>query len=138
MCKSMYINNLKVKEMKKSTYTITKRNEQFRLQLYTADALLILESKPFDTFRACQKFLDTLRVHLCFQTNFSRAKNRAGQYGFDIRTCWDDLIASSSWFARRKEREEIMQSTFDANKNAVFVHTSFSLKRESTVLQEVA
>lgn len=124
--------------MKRATYTISKSNEQFKLQLYSANTLLILESKPFDTFRACEKFLDTLRVHLCFQTNFSRAKNRAGQYGFDIRTCWDDLIASSSWFTSRQEREEIMQSTFYANKNAVFVHTSITQKSESSSLQEVA
>ena len=124
--------------MKRPIYTITENASEYRLQLFNSDAILILESKTFDTYRACEKFLDTLRVHLRFQTNFSRAKNMTGQYGFDIRTCWDDLIASSAWFSTREEREFIMEGVFAANTDAVFVHTSIFQSAPELILQEVA
>lgn len=123
---------------KRPIYTIENSEGKFTLHLYSEDSFLILKSKPFDSFKLCEKFLDTLRVHLCFQTNFSRSKNLAGQYGFDIRTCWDDLVASSTWFADRNEREAIMKLAFDANKNAVFVHTSIYKEVQDLDLQEVA
>ncbi len=110
--------------MNRPIYTIAKSEDQFRLQFFKNSSHLLLESCTFDSFKACEKFLDTLRVHLCFQTNFSRCKTSDGLYAFEIRTCWDDLIATSTGFATRQEREEVMLHTFDANKNAVFVHTS--------------
>lgn len=121
--------------MKRPIYTISEVDSKFQLQLFSNNSILILESKPFNSFKECEKFLDTLRVHLCFQTNFSRSKNISGQFGFEIRTCWDDLIANSSWFSSRSEREEAMNTAFNANKNAVFVHTSIYRK---TPLLEVA
>lgn len=110
--------------MKRPTFYIQESNAQFRLQMQDENELLLLSSKSFDTHRECEKFVDTLRVHMRFQINFSRSKNMAGQYGFEVRTCWDDLIATSAWFSSREDREAAMQSAFDANTNAVFVHTS--------------
>ncbi|MDB4107564.1 hypothetical protein N8368_02765 [Bacteroidia bacterium] len=124
--------------MKRPTYTISEIDSQFRLQLFVEDASLILESKCFNTFRECEKFLATLKVHLCFQTNFCRSKNDGGQYGFEIRTCWDDLIAQSSWFADRIEREDAMNLAFTANKTAEFIHTSVFIAPVNNDLLEVA
>ncbi|PCJ63944.1 MAG: hypothetical protein COA58_15040 [Bacteroidetes bacterium] len=124
--------------MKRPIYTISQEQSKFSLQLFDEKENLILTGKGFTTFKECEKFLATLRVHLCFQTNFSRSKNMNGQYGFEIRTCWDDLIATSSWFADRQEREEAMQQAFSANKDAVFVHTSIYQKTQSLELLEVA
>ena len=124
--------------MKRPIYTIKNEQSKFHLQLFDEKENLILTGKGFDTFRECEKFLATLRVHLCFQTNFSRSKNMGGQYGFEIRTCWDDLISTSSWFATRQERENAMAKAFEANKNAVFIHTSIHSKAPNLKLQEVA
>ncbi|MFT4597984.1 MAG: hypothetical protein ACI95K_000802 [Lentimonas sp.] len=124
--------------MKRSIYTITEKNDQFFLQLFDEKENLILKSKSFETFQLCEKFLATLRLHLCFQTNFSRSKNMSGQFGFEIRTCWDELIGSSMWFASRQEREDAMQLAFHLNKDAVFVHTSMYQKAPPLDLRVVA
>jgi hypothetical protein len=125
-------------KMKRPIYTITQEQLKFHLQLFDEKENLILTGKGFDTFRECEKFLATLRVHLCFQTNFSRSKNMGGQYGFEIRTCWDDLISTSSWFANRPEREDAMEAAFKANKDAIFIHTNIHQKAPSLELLEVA
>lgn len=109
--------------MNKPTYHIERKNEQYTIQLHDQKHLFILESTVFSDFRTCEKFLDGLRIHMCFQTNFSRCKNDSGLFGFEIRTCWDDLIATSAWFADRNEREDAMQRAFQSNKNAIFIHT---------------
>lgn len=109
--------------MKKSIYTIIENEALFMLNLKSEEDQLILSSKSFNSFRECEKFLDTLRVHMCFQTNFCRSKNAEGMFGFEIRTCWDDLIAQSKWFSSRADREEAMRLAFDGNKSAVFMHT---------------
>lgn len=124
--------------MKRPIYTIHQENSTFLLQLFDEKENLILTGKAFNTFKECEKFLATLRVHLCFQTNFSRSKNTSGQYGFEIRTCWDDLIASSSWYANRQEREDAMQQAFALNKDANFVHTSIYQTAPEPMLLEVA
>lgn len=123
---------------KKSIYTIESRDNEYFLQLYSSEGFLIIESQPFKSFKLCQKYLDTLRVHLCFQTNFSRTKNLTGQYGFDIRTCWDDKVASSGWYADRAEREKAMNLAFDSNKKAVFMHSNKYKNTYELDLQEVA
>ena len=110
--------------MKRPSFYITEKSAQFHLQMQDENELLLLTGKAFCTFRECEKFVDVLRVHMRFQTNFSRSKNMAGQYGFEVRTCWDDLIAKSAWFNSREDREKAMQAAFVANTNAVFVHTS--------------
>jgi hypothetical protein len=107
--------------MNRSSFTIEKGNGNFNLESYSADRFLLVRSKPFTTLRECEKFMDTLKVHMCFQTNFCRSKSRLGQYGFEIRTCWDELIGCSLWFQTREDRELAMQQTFVANKNAVLV-----------------
>lgn len=124
--------------MKRSIYTIAENNGQFILQLFDEKENLILTSKSFESFALCQKFLATLRLHLCFQTNFSRSKNISGQFGYEIRTCWDELIGSSTWFASRQEREESMHTAFRLNKDAVFVHTSMYQQTPSLNLRVVA
>jgi hypothetical protein len=107
--------------MNRPSFIITKSNGNFNLELYSADDFLMARSKPFATLRECEKFIDILKVHMCFQTNFCRSKNRVGQYGFEIRTCWDELIGCSLWFQTREDRELAMQQTFVANKDAVYV-----------------
>lgn len=131
----MYRNTI----MKRPTFYIRENNAQFHLEMQDENGLQVLQSKEFDKARECEKFVDVLRVHMRFQTNFSRSKNMAGQYGFEIRTCWDDLIATSAWFNNREDREAAMQGAFDANTNAVFVHTYMhrALHKE-TSLQGVA
>ncbi len=124
--------------MKKSTYVIRKKEEKYSLQLFNENKIFMLESKNFDSYKSCKKFLDILRVHLYFQTNFSRSKNRAGQFGFEIRTCWDELIASSSWFSSREERESFMSATFKCSKNAVLEDTPSIYSTKILPLQEVA
>jgi len=124
--------------MNRPTFYIQKNNTQYALQLHDAQDNLLLSSKFFADFRRCEKFLDELRVHMCFQTNFSRCKNQQGLFGFEIRTCWDDLVASSIWFTSRKERETAMQVTFQANKNAIFIHTRMHKTRVREHISEVA
>ncbi len=125
--------------MKRPTVYIQEINSLFRLQMHDGNEFLLLQSKSFETPRECEKFVDVLRVHMRFQTNFTRCKNMAGHYGFEVRTCWDDLIATSVWFANREEREVAMQRTFDANTLAVFVQTSIcSVKPYSAIWQGVA
>lgn len=125
--------------MKRPTVYIQEINSLFRLQMHDGNEFLLLQSKSFGTPRECEKFVDVLRVHMRFQTNFTRCKNMAGHYGFEVRTCWDDLIATSVWFANREEREAAMQRTFDANTLAVFVHTSIcAVKPYSARWQGVA
>ncbi|MBT6236624.1 MAG: hypothetical protein HOI49_11120 [Bacteroidetes bacterium] len=108
--------------MKRPIFYIQENNAKFHVKMHDQNDLLLLVSKSFETYRECEKFVDILRVHMRFQTNFSRRKNIAGQYGFEIRTCWDDLIATSAWFNSRQDREDAMQAAFDANTDAVFVH----------------
>lgn len=107
--------------MNRSSFIIENSNGNFNLELYSADDFLVVRSKPFATRRECEKFIDILKVHMCFQTNFCRSKNRTGQYGFEIRTCWDELIGCSLWFQTREDREHGMQQAFAANKDAVYV-----------------
>lgn len=119
--------------MTRPTVYIQKFDSLFRLQMHDVNQFLLLQSKSFETARECENFVDVLRVHMRFQTNFSRCKNMAGHYGFEVRTCWDDLIATSAWFANREEREAAMQRTFDANTLAVFVHTSMHTAKPASV-----
>ena len=114
--------------MNRSSFIIEKGNGNFNLELYSADNYLLVRSKPFTTLRECEKFIDTLKVHMCFQTNFCRSKSRLGQYGFEIRTCWDELIGCSLWFQTREDRELAMQQAFVANKDAVFVDKKMYLQ----------
>ena len=107
--------------MNRSSFIIENSNGNFNLELYSADDFLMVRSKQFSTLHECEKFIDILKVHMCFQTNFCRSKNRSGQYGFEIRTCWDELIGCSLWFQTREDRELAMQQAFVANKDAVFV-----------------
>ena len=129
---------LNIKVMKSSIFTIIEKDHEFKLQLFDVNENLLLTSKGFSSFNKCQDFMATLRVHLCFQTNFSRCKNMSAEYGFEIRTCWDDLIASSEWFASREERSLAMEAVFRANKNAVFVHSNIFRKAADFRLEEVA
>ena len=107
--------------MNRSSFIIENSNGNFNLELYSADDFLMVRSKQFSTLHECEKFIDILKVHMCFQTNFCRNKNRSGQYGFEIRTSWDELIGCSLWFQTREDRELAMQQAFVANKDAVFV-----------------
>jgi hypothetical protein len=107
--------------MNRSSFIIDNSNGNFNLELYSADDFLVIRSKPFATRLECEKFMDILKVHMCFQTNFCRSKNRTGQYGFEIRTCWDELIGCSLWFQTREDRELGMQQAFVANKDAVYI-----------------
>ncbi len=107
--------------MKRPTFYIQESKAQFLLKMQDENELLLLSSKKFNTALECKKFVDILRVHMRFQTNFSRSKNIVGQYGFEIRTCWDDLIAKSAWYNTRQDREVAMQTAFDTNKHAVLV-----------------
>ncbi|MFB1004723.1 MAG: hypothetical protein QMC70_11375 [Bacteroidia bacterium] len=126
--------------MKRPTFYIQESKAQFLLKMQDENELLLLSSKTFNTALECEKFVDILRVHMRFQTNFSRSKNRAGQYGFEVRTCWDDLIAKSAWFNTRQDREAAMQAAYDANTHAVFLHTDMHkmIPSVGSSLQEVA
>ncbi len=108
--------------MKRPSFTINQNNFGFELALLNSDQFLVLKSKKFPNYKSCEKFLATLKVHMCFHANFCRTKNISGNYGFEIRTCWDELIATSIQYASRELREEAMQEAFAANKNAIFVH----------------
>jgi hypothetical protein len=110
--------------MKRPIYTIEERDANFHLELYDPSVNLLLTSKSFTTFKECQKFVDVLRLHMRFQTNYVRSKNDTGQYGFEIRTCWDELIAVSTWFATLEERADAMLTAYDCNEIAAFVHTN--------------
>ncbi|MDB4161741.1 hypothetical protein N9772_05185 [Bacteroidia bacterium] len=105
--------------MKRPTFYIQESKTQYLLKMQDENELLLLSSKTFNTAIECEKFVDILRVHMRFQTNFSRSKNMAGQYGFEVRTCWDDLIAKSAWFNTRQDREVAMQSAYIANTHAL-------------------
>ena len=126
--------------MMKPTFQITKNKSRYTLQMYDEGEHFILESKAFYDFKSCLDFLDRLRVHMCFQTNFSRCKNNQGLFGFEIRTCWDDLIASSGWYISREKREYAMNKAFQCNKEAIFIHTNIQTKRtpQITSITDVA
>jgi hypothetical protein len=124
--------------MNRSTFIIDKSTSSFNIELFSAEDFLLVRSKPFDTLRECEKFIDTLKVHMCFQTNFCRSKNKAGQFGFEIRTCWDELIGCSLWFQTREGRELAMEQAFLANKSAVYVEKKIYLSTPHVALQGVA
>lgn len=110
--------------MKRAIFYISESSSKFHLCMKNEHQLVLLRGKEFDTERECEKFVDILRLHMRFQTNFNRTKNMSGRFGFQIRTCWDDLIAESLWYNTREDREAAMQEAFDANADAVFAHTS--------------
>ena len=126
--------------MKRATFYITNHQGKFQLGMKSKQQLVLLQGKCFDTERECEKFIDILRLHMRFQTNFNRTKSRNGRYGFQIRTCWDDLIAESLWYNNRADREAAMQEAFDANSDAVFTHTTMYDDAQTTYasLQVVA
>ena len=118
--------------MKKPTFRIQEENSAYSIQMYDAKSHFVLESKEFTNYESCQEFIDRLRVHMCFQTNFSRCKNDQDLFGFEIRTCWDDLIASSAWYISREKRERAMNIAFQCNKEAIFIHTPLHEKDDNT------
>jgi hypothetical protein len=124
----------------KPIFQITKIKSRYTLQMYDEGQHFILGSKAFDDYKSCIDFLDRLRVHMCFQTNFSRCKNDHGLFGFEIRTCWDDLIASSGWYISREKREYAMNKAFQCNKEAIFIYTNIQTKRtpQITSITDVA
>ena len=126
--------------MKKPTFRIQEENSAYTIQMYDDKNHFLLESKEFTNYESCQEFIDRLRVHMCFQTNFSRCKNDQGLFGFEIRTCWDDLIASSAWYISREKREKAMNIAFQCNKEAIFIHTmlNFENNRPVTSMIDVA
>ena len=126
--------------MKKPTFRIQEENSAYTIQMYDDKNHFLLESKEFTNYKSCQEFIDRLRVHMCFQTNFSRCKNDQNLFGFEIRTCWDDLIASSAWYISREKREKAMNIAFQCNKEAIFIHTTLHIKnnRPITSMTDVA
>ncbi|MBT8326093.1 MAG: hypothetical protein KJP21_00130 [Bacteroidia bacterium] len=120
--------------MKKPTYTIIEHEDGFNLRLLNENDELILGSTNYTTFKECEKFLATLKVHMCFQTNFCRTKNAKGKFGFEIRTCWDDLIAISNQYETRNEREEAMLEAFDSNKKAVFIYGKHPIQKPISLM----
>jgi hypothetical protein len=118
--------------MKKPTFRIQEENSAYTIQMYDDKNHFLLESKEFTNYKSCQEFIDRLRVHMCFQTNFSRCKNDQDLFGFEIRTCWDDLIASSAWYISREKRERAMNIAFQCNKEAIFIHTPLHEKDDNT------
>lgn len=126
--------------MKKPTFRIREENSAYSIQMYDDKSHFVLESKEFTNYESCHEFIDRLRVHMCFQTNFSRCKNDQGLFGFEIRTCWDDLIASSAWYISREKREKAMNIAFQCNKEAIFIHTMlhFENNRPVTSMIDVA
>jgi hypothetical protein len=58
---------------------------------------------------------------MCFQSNFFRTKITAETFSFEIRTCWDDLMAFGPEFNTRFERNELMHAIQEMSKQAVFV-----------------
>ena len=59
----------------KPLFQIEKNNSSYKLQMFDENEHFILESKAFKDYKSCLEFLDRLRIHMCFQTNFSRCKN---------------------------------------------------------------
>lgn len=106
--------------MNKAYYTISNQDLIFRLELYSEDGDLLLRTKKFPTYKSCSKFLQSLKVHLCFQVNFLRTK-MGDAYNFQIRTCWDELIAEGESQPYFSLREEAMQKVVAASKEAVFL-----------------
>ena len=121
--------------MKRPIYTIEERGSTFHLELYDQEVNLLVTSKSFSTFKECHQFLDTLRLHKHFQTNYVKTKNDTGQYGFEVRTCWDELIASSTWFASIEERSDGLQAAFACNTSAVFVNTNMYTEAPKLLFQ---
>ncbi len=120
--------------MKKPIYTIIEHEQGFNLRLLSEEGELILGSNNYASFRECEKFLATLKVHMCFQTNFCRTKNAGGKFGFEIRTCWDDLIAISKQYETREEREEGMHEAFSSNKKAVFMYGAHPIQKPISLM----
>lgn len=108
--------------MNRPSFTIQPQELGFSMLLIDPRGEEMLRSKKFPSYSTCEKFLSDLKVHMCFHSNFYRTKSPGGSYGFEIRTCWDELIATSRSFETREEREAAMQLTFKINKHAVFMH----------------
>jgi uncharacterized protein YegP (UPF0339 family) len=119
--------------MKRPTFTINQNNFGYEISLLDPNKEIMLTSKKHPNYKSCEKFLATLKVHMCFHSNFCRTKNMVGKYGFEVRTCWDELIATSRMFNSREEREDGMQDVFKANKDAIFTHTSIQAPEKTTL-----
>ncbi len=106
--------------MNKPFYTITENDNRFCLELFDRNCNLIIASKAFERYKDCYEFLDRVKLHMCFQTNFCRKRFDNGCFGFEVRTCWDDLVAESKQYLTRQEREDGMLDALNASKNAQY------------------
>jgi hypothetical protein len=90
----------------------------FRINLTNFNGQTILLGKEVEAKHDYKKNLQSLKTHLCFQTNYSRVRNLDDSYAFEVRTCWDELIGESISFATRLERDNAMDEIFSSNKVA--------------------
>ena len=123
--------------MNNAFFYLQHTTEQFSVNLTNFLGETILLGREIDKKFDYRKQLQALKTHLCFHSNYHKTKSCKGFYGFEIRTCWDELIAQSIFFETREERDNAMNEVFQANKVAelkeiaLHIYSSLSIPRAS-------
>lgn len=99
-------------------FYVQKSQIGFSINLTNFSGETVLIGKSVDSKYDFNKCLQALKTHLCFNSNYCRTRSADGYYSFEIRTCWDELIAQSILFESRDSRESTMHEVFSANKVA--------------------
>jgi hypothetical protein len=102
-------------------YSIQKSTKGYQIELCLERGNPLLTSKPFSSLAGAQDLLQQIRLHVNIQTNFNRKTYEDGAFGFEVRTCWDDLLAVSQRYYTRKDREDAMIRTLELSRKAQFV-----------------
>lgn len=102
-------------------YSIEKLTNGYQIELCVERGFPLLTSKQFNSLEEAQDLLQQIRLHVNIQTNINRKTYNDGTFGFEVRTCWDDLLAVSQTYYSRNDREEAMIKTLELSKKARFV-----------------
>jgi len=104
--------------MNNAFFYIEQADSNFKINLTNFNGQTILIGKEMDSKFGYKKYFQSMKTHLCFQTNYNRIRNLDGTFGFEVRTCWDELIGESISFTTRDERDAAMTEIFNSNKVA--------------------
>ena len=101
-------------------YTISQDYKGYVVTFITKEGDALLNSLPFECINKAPDVIQKVKLHICFQSNFVRKTYGLNAFGFEVRTCWDDLVAESIIFNTRQEIEEAMYDAQNASKKAQY------------------
>lgn len=104
--------------MQNTFFYLQRTGYSFSINLTNFLGETILIGRETEIKHDYRKYLQSLKTHLFFSSNYYRVKSSKGTYAFEIRTCWDELLAQSIFFETREQREMAMKDIFEANKVA--------------------